>query len=290
MTNPITVYGVDFTSSPKASKPIVCIECRLAGDILEIVDEPWRRFQSFVEFENFLATPPDVGQWIAGMDFPFSQSLRFIDNMGWPRRWADYVGQRVGPLGRVDWQRVLDDYKAPRAPGDKEHLRATDRIAGSVSPQKQYGVPVGLMFFEGAPSLLNAGVTIPGFQDGAPERIAVEAYPGVAVRNLIQSKPSYKSDTKSKQTTEQRANRKKILDRLVNGGSRNIYAVQVRGTGGHGDLIADPTGDCLDALLCAVQAAWAWRSGPPNYGLPAPICPTEGWIADPMPGQRGNQF
>ena len=37
----------------------------------------------------------------------------------------------------------------------------------------------------------------------------------------------------------------------------------------------------LDALLCCVQAGWAWRSGPPNFGLPTPICPTEGWIADP---------
>ena len=285
MTNPITIYGIDFTSNPKSGKPIVGIECRLTGDSLEIGESPWRLFRTFGEFENFLATPPAEGQWIAAIDFPFSQSLRFIENIGWPCRWADYVGQRVKPLSRQSWRDVLDGYKSHRPYGDKEHLRETDKLAGSVSPQKHYGVPVALMFHEGAPRLLDAGVTIPGFQDGDPKRIAVEAYPGVAVSNLVAPKPSYKTDVKAKQSRAHRENRQLILARLVNGGSRAIYGVQVQGAGRHGILIKDPTGDHLDALLCAVQAAWASRNGPPNYGLPSPICPTEGWIADPMPGQ-----
>jgi hypothetical protein len=49
----------------------------------------------------------------------------------------------------------------------------TDIAAGSVSPQKLYGVPVGLMFFEGAPR------PIPKLHYGDPKRIVVEAYPGV---------------------------------------------------------------------------------------------------------------
>ena len=60
--------------------------------------------------------------------------------------------------------------------------RATDIAASSISPQKLYGVPVGLMFFEGAPRLMRLGVTIPGLQSGDPERIVVEAYPGVLAR------------------------------------------------------------------------------------------------------------
>lgn len=58
-----------------------------------------------------------------------------------------------------------------RPPGDKEHRRVTDIAAGSISPQKIYGVPVGLMFFEGAPRLIKSGVTIPILQTGDPSRI-----------------------------------------------------------------------------------------------------------------------
>jgi methylmalonyl-CoA mutase len=46
-------------------------------------------------------------------------------------------------------------------------------------------------------------------------------------------------------------------------------------------LIDDASGDRLDAVLCLVQAAWAWQQhgqGHPCYGLPAQIDPLEGWI------------
>jgi hypothetical protein len=43
-------------------------------------------------------------------------------------------------------------------------------------------------------------------------------------------------------------------------------------------LVHDGSGDSLDAVLCLVQAAWAAREGPPNYGLPAELDPLEGWI------------
>jgi hypothetical protein len=46
-------------------------------------------------------------------------------------------------------------------------------------------------------------------------------------------------------------------------------------------LADDPGADHLDALLCAVQAAWAWRCRDAGYGLPADLDPLEGWITDP---------
>jgi hypothetical protein len=55
----------------------------------------------------------------------------------------------------------LEVYRSHRPFGDKEHRRKTDIAASSISPQKLYGVPVGLMFFEGAPRLVKSGVTIP---------------------------------------------------------------------------------------------------------------------------------
>ncbi len=41
-------------------------------------------------------------------------------------------------------------------------------------------------------------------------------------------------------------------------------------------LVADPSADRLDAVLCLVQAAWA--SGRPRHGLPEGVDPVEGWI------------
>ena len=41
-------------------------------------------------------------------------------------------------------------------------------------------------------------------------------------------------------------------------------------------LIADGSGDLLDAVICAVQAAWA--AGRARYGMPKGIPAGEGWI------------
>ena len=153
------IYGIDFTSAPKRNKPITCLECRLesnkleAGELIE-----WR------DFEGFEVALRRTGPWIAGIDFPFGQSRKFIENIGWPDTWQGYVAH-VGSLGRKGFRSVLDGYRANRPAGDKEHRRTTDTKAGSKSPQKLYGTPVGLMFFEGAPRLLKAGVTIPNRQD-----------------------------------------------------------------------------------------------------------------------------
>ena len=174
------------------------------------------KWQCFKEFEQFLVTPSADSPWIAGMDFHFGMSLKFVENMGWPTRWADYIDQIVKPLDRKSWRIMLENYKRPRDYGDKEHRRATDKVAGSVSPPKLYGVPVGLMFFEGALRLREAGVTIPGLQYGSPERLVVEAYPGVAARHLV-GKLSYKPESEGKKADAQLKVRKLILNELIEG-------------------------------------------------------------------------
>jgi hypothetical protein len=48
----------------------------------------------------------------------------------------------------------------------------------------------------------------------------------------------------------------------------------------HDALVADASGDRLDAVLCLWQAAWAWQrhaAGDLHCGLP-PCDPLEGWI------------
>jgi hypothetical protein len=198
------IYGIDFTSRPKRSKPITCLACVLDGDTLyanELTE--WPEFEAF---EHALRRP---GPWIAGIDFPFGQSRTFIQNIGWSDTWPGYV-DHVKTLGRKGFRSALNNYLARREPGDKEHRRATDIAAGSISPQKLYGTPVGLMFCEGAPRLRDADVMIPGVQDGDPDRIVVEAYPGVMARGII-GRRSYKQDTKKKQTEGQREARLELL-------------------------------------------------------------------------------
>ena len=49
--------------------------------------------------------------------------------------------------------------------------------------------------------------------------------------------------------------------------------------------IADATGDTLDPILCAIQAAWSCRNRDRGYGIPArnhPVTRAEGWIVDPL--------
>ncbi len=266
------IYGIDFTSRPSRRKPITCLECDFDGVRLESGELiEWR---DFAGFETALQRP---GPWIAGIDFPFGQSRSFIQNIGWPDTWAGYVDHAAG-LGRDGFRAALDGYRTVRAPGDKEHRRATDRATGAISPQKLYGTPVGLMFFEGAPRLRKAGVRIPGLQDGDPERIVVEAYPGVLARRLI-GKRSYKQDMRSKRTAEQDEARSRLLELILDGETHPLYGLKVDADP---SLAEDPSGDRLDALLCAIQAAWAWTQREKGFGMPDAMDCLEGAIADPI--------
>jgi hypothetical protein len=265
------VLGIDFTSRPRPRKPITCLHCVLEGDLLRAQSlEEWPVFEGF---EQALRRP---GPWIAGIDFPFGQARRFVETIGWPLSWEAYV-QHAHELGRSGYRQVLDAYRAGRADGDKEHRRRTDIAAGSISPQKLYGVPVGLMFFEGAPRLVAAGVRVPHLQDGDPARIVVEAYPGVLARGLL-GRRSYKHDSVRKQSADHLAARQELLGSIAGGALRDDFGFHVQAESA---LCNDPAGDHLDALLCAIQAAWAWRTRAEGFGAPSDLDPLEGWIADP---------
>ena len=183
-------------------------------------------------------------------------------------------------LGRAQFRRALDAYRQGRESGDREHRRETDRLAKSISPQKLYGVPVALMFFEGAARLARSGVTVPMLQDGDPDRIVVEAYPGVLARSVIGTR-SYKCDSRKAQTAQHLAHRHELLTTLSEGAAKQRYGFEIIAPEA---LCNDPTGDELDALLAAIQAAWAWRNKAKNFGIPTDVDRLEGRIADPLSG------
>jgi len=266
----MNVLGIDFTSAP-GLKPLACIRCTFDGELLRAGEV--ERWSAYSRFENQLNAP---GEWIAGIDFPFGQSRKFIEKIGWPTDWLAYV-RHARSLGREGFRDALDSFRKRQPYGEKEYRRKTDVAACSISPQKIYFVPVGLMFFEGAPRLADSGVTIPYLHGGDPSRMVVEAYPGVLARRVIVRRP-YKHDSKDKQTQERFDARCAILTRLLQGAARKLYGFEVEAPP---NVCDDPAGDELDALLCAIQAAWAWKNRENRFGAPSNADPQEGWIADP---------
>ncbi len=275
MVGRIAILGVDFTSAPRRAKPIVVARGRAARGafVLEAIEA----LGDWPAFERALASP---GPWIGGFDFPFGLPRAAVRELGWPTEWEALV-RHCAALGRAGLRAAFDAYRATRPAGDKYPHRATDFPAGSHSPIKLVNPPVALMFLEGAPRLAAAGLHIPGLRSGDVTRIAVEAYPGLAARAL--TRDSYKSDEVRKQTPARRAARTAIVHALRRGGG--LLGLRLAGERALlASLVADGTGDRLDAVLAALQAAWCLRRRARNFGLPRDVDALEGWIATARPG------
>ena len=269
------LLGVDFTSAPRRAKPITVAHGRVDG--ARVVLERFERCADWTSFEALLARP---GPWLGAFDFPFGLPREAITDLGWPQTWAALV-RNCAALGKPAFRAALDAYRESRPVGRRYAHRATDLPARSHSPLKLVNPPVELMFLEGAPRLLTAGVHVPGMHDGDPQRIAIEAYPGLLARGITTA--SYKSDEPRKQNDERRAARGRIIDAVTATPAaapdivrppRLVAAPEHRQA-----LVEDASGDLLDAALALLQAAAAAREGPPRFGLPAGMDPLEGWIA-----------
>ncbi|MGQ9849933.1 MAG: DUF429 domain-containing protein [Aggregatilineaceae bacterium] len=267
------IFGVDFTSAPCPRKPITAAVSELRDGVLRV--QHIEVLTDFAAFESFLQRP---GPWVAGFDFPFSQPLQVIRTLGWGESWAEIVAH-VGAMSRDEFLAALKTYRDAHPPGDKHPLRPTDALAGARSPLMVHGVPVGRMFWAGAPRLLAAGVSVVPGHPTDDTRVALEVYPALVARRWIGARP-YKSDSAARQTTDQHHARCDLLAGLrANCDNHYGFALDLPGDLAE-VLISDPSGDRLDALLGAVQAAWA--SGQPGYGVPSSADPREGWIVDPV--------
>ncbi|HSH79638.1 MAG TPA: DUF429 domain-containing protein [Herpetosiphonaceae bacterium] len=272
------VMGLDFTSAPSEHKPITSADSTLQNGVLSV--QHITSIPSFESFENYLK---QNGPWISGLDFPFGQPWTLLSALGLPAAWENYV-RSIRELGRAGFKEEVERYRAGQPSGQKEHNRIADSLANAQSPMKFVNPPVALMFFEGASCLLESGVSVIPCRLIADEnRVVVEAYPALVARRFA---GSYKSDTQNKQTGEMRVARGKIVAGLESDALRAEFGFTVHLAQADKDAcIDDATGDKLDAVLCAVQAGWAYTRRNRDYGVPTrrhPVVKAEGWIVDPL--------
>lgn len=264
------LFGIDFTSAPRRAKPITVAGGQPVADGVRL--DALFRFHDWHGFEAFLNSP---GPWLGAFDFPFGLPREAVLDLGWPADWANLV-RHCAALGKGDFKHTLDAYRESRPMGARYPHRRTDLPAGSHSPLKLVNPPVGLMFLEGAPRLLDAGISLPGLYVGDPTRIAVEAYPGLLARSITRA--SYKADDRARQTPERQAARQAIVAALTSGAHSSGLVLSLSDEHAQA-LVDDPGGDLLDAALALTQAAWCARQGPPMFGIPGDCDPLEGWIA-----------
>ena len=271
----VQLLGCDFSSSPSPRKPIVVAWGKVQGARVQLVE--LERLATLPAFSDMLVREP---AWVGGFDLPFGLPRELVETLGWPLEWQDCM-HHYASLSRAEIRDLFAGFCNARPVGAKFAHRATDRPAHSSPSMKWVNPPVAYMLHAGVPRLLDAGVYLPGLQplSSARERVALEAYPGLLARELLGSR-SYKSDDRAKQTAERLIARKDLINALELGQTR--LGLRLKLSHAQRDtLIADASGDSLDATQCLVQAAWAQHQhslGKPLYGLPPNLDPLEGWI------------
>jgi hypothetical protein len=270
----VRIYGLDFTSAPGCRKPLIVLGCSLEGGSLRVEDS--ETLTDFGGFEDFLHRG---GPWVCGMDFPFGQPRSLVAALGWPESWEGYVGE-VDTLPKEEFEDRIRADMALRPAGSKWRYRLADRRSGSSSAMMLFRVPVGKMFYQGAPRLLASGIRVEPCRRNGVVRVAVEAYPAVVARRFL-GRTAYKRDSVP-DTPERRSARETLLAGLESAVLRKVYGFAVEMDDyWRGEFVSDPSADILDSLLCAIQAAWAYARRDENYGVPPECDPNEGWILDP---------
>jgi len=266
------LVGCDFSSRPSKRKPIVVALGHAAKGRVQL--QSLLRFDTLTSFADWLKTPQ---AWVGGFDLPFGLPRELVAHLQWPTDWLSCM-QHYTALSRAQIRDIFKAFCDARPVGGKFAHRATDTPAGSSPSMKWVNPPVAYMLHAGVPLLIEAGVTLPRLHIADVARIALEAYPGLLARELI-GNTSYKSDDKAKQTSERLIARKQLLQALEMGQTRLGLRLKLTHAQ-HDALVADASGDSLDAVLCMVQAAWAQAQhaqGDTHYGLPT-CDPLEGWI------------
>jgi hypothetical protein len=270
MNDTTNLAGIDFSCNPSRTKPITVATGRLDGQRLALDDVA--ELTTLAAFEQWLRAP---GRWLGGFDFPFGLPRAFVDANGFGATAAEVIASvRARCATRMAWRAFIDTWGNAQPAGARLLHRRTDGATEvtSTSPMQTRYVPVGLMYYEGVGRLIDAGVTLPALRHrGDPGRVALEAYPRRLAHTLV-ARRSYKNGAED----DRRAMREAIVAGLEAGVDRFGFALACE-PALRASLIADASGDRLDAVLCLAQAAAASRLH--GYGIPDDVDPVEGWIA-----------
>jgi hypothetical protein len=282
------LLGCDFSSSPNARKHIVLAWGRMAQGRVVLT-----RLERLVSLDDFAAVLAQPRCWVGAFDLPFGLPRELVASLGWPLEWASCI-RHFASLERAQIRSLFAAFCDARPVGGKFAHRTCDFLAGSSPSMKWVNPPVAYMLHAGVPLLLDANVDFPGLHSGDPQRVALEAYPGLLAREVLDGwspmqrktgRRSYKSDDKAQQTPERLAARTDMVLALeaghgMHGPLRLGMRLQIT-SDQRSVLLSDASGDALDAVLCMLQAAWAQQqhmAGMPRYGLPSQCDPLEGWI------------
>lgn len=273
---PALLLGCDFSSAPTLRKPIVHALGTVQADGVRLL-----RLDRFPTLDAWFQALKDEPAWTGAFDFPFGLPRELVVELRWPQQWKALIDHYAG-FTRAEIRDTFAAFCAARPVGGKFAHRATDGPAGSSPSMKWINPPVAFMLHAGVPRLLAAGAALPGLHmpaSGMSSRLALEGYPGLLARELI-GRRSYKSDDTASQNLARRGARTDLLAALEAGSSR-IELRLIVDDRQRDQLIGDAKGDCLDAALCLLQAAWGAarrESAGPGCGLPSQMDPLEGWI------------
>ncbi|MEQ8851719.1 hypothetical protein [Gimesia sp.] len=291
------VYGLDFTSAPDAAgsqarkkKRLLLAKCTFQNNVLTVDDFEELNCEKgdFSRFEDWLNNTD--GPWIGGVDFPFGQPSQLLEDLEWPvTSWSDYV-EHIKDLGKAGFEDALVQYKADKPDGQKHIKRVIDSMTDAHSPMTLDHTPVGKMFFEGSWRLRESDVSVlPVRPVDEATKIVIEAYPALVARKWTSRKPGYKSDDPEKADEYAEFARCDIVSAIRGHDKNNCrpsfvdrYGFTVRMTDEQArQCVNDFTGDTLDSVLSAIQAAWAYSKQDSGYGIPKQADTLEGWICDP---------
>jgi len=276
------LIGCDFSSSPSRRKPIVlALGCRDGARVQLLGLE---RIETLPALAQWLAQPQP---WVGGFDLPFGLPRELVTTLGWPTDWRACM-QHYRSLTREQ----IRERRYQSLADLMQDLPGMDwqggTKSGSSPSMKWVNPPVAYMLHAGVPRLLDAGVHLPGLDTGDLRRVALEAYPGLLAREVLQRR-SYKSDDRAKQTPDRLIARKDLVNALELGQTR--LGLRLKLSHAQRDaLVQDASGDSLDAVLCLLQAAWAQQQhdqGDALYGLPPGLDTLEGWIVTAPWGASG---
>ncbi len=294
----VAILGLDFTSAPSKQKPITLAWCELNTTTNILALSHFDSIDSLNLWSDWLdrESGDPHSSWIGAFDFPLGQPVVWLQELGWvhldknghyPSNAWEQAMQRFSEMSKQEFEALIHNDIATRPMGDKFRFRLTDRMTRSSSPMKLHYPPVGKMFFQGACQLYKRPFSIWPCRVNQHPKTVFEGYPALLARRW--SKVPYKTDTPKSASQNHQQSRKDIIKGLLRDTFTAEFGFKLILKPDQSELLlADSRGDYLDALLCAVEASWAYLQGAPDYGLSKALSTLEqaqvsqeGWIIFP---------